>query len=189
MKHKVLLLSSVLLLASCNQNGIKPCYQCYLGRMYLSGGSKNYEDIHDSIVLDRVSESQNETHYAESHILIEKEEKESFYEANPDFPEDEKRENISTDDIIIQFFIQIPKGYQGYKRNNVQGYIHKDRQIMLTDNLYYYENQSNLFFCDIDIKKEETGVSSNVFSFYFCISSDLKEIVRDASIRMIYQSD
>lgn len=187
MKHKALLLSSLILLASCSQNNIKPCYQCYLGRMYLSGGTKKEEDISSSLILDKVTSRKNEPHYGESHILIDKEEKQSFYEENPGFPEKEKNNNIECDDIIIQFFVQIPKGYVGFKRNNVQGYIHKDSQIMLTDNLYYYENQNKLFFCDIDIKKEETSISSSVFSFYFAISSDLEDVVRDASIKLIYQ--
>ena len=186
----LLFLSSFSLLCGCNNDGHVPCYTCYLGSMYLSSCKKNYSSILDHRILDKVTEEkENSPYYGEIHILEAGERADFFHNSKYTFSESEKKKNLSLDEktLLVYFLVQIPQGYQGIKRNNIQGHIQdEDKEVLLTDNFYYYESNPKILYCEIDIQKEESIQKPYVFSFYFTISDDFTTLIKDSGIRLIY---
>lgn len=183
-KHLIFLFSFFLI--SCQNSSLSKCYQCYFGKMYLSSGSMDYNSITKTEIIDKHTNSG--THFGNIEIISENEEALDFLlNENYHFSAIEISKNLELDsNILIYFFVQIPKGYEAFKRNNVQGHIKEDDgQILLTDNFYYYASRDNQFYCDIDIKENKEKEES-VFAFYFSLSKDFLPMISNGKIRLIY---
>ena len=185
-------LSSLFLLPflfSCRNTSLSPCYQCYMGKMYLSDATKRYDSIKSMTIQDDITKG-NGAFYGDGYILKTLKEINLFAERDDIEIQETEIEKIKTkidDEIIEYFFVQIPSGYKAEKRYNVQGYIKKDEgQTLLTDNFFYYEPKKEELYCLIDIKKDEAVTSSYVFSFYFSIPKELSDILDGGTTHLIY---
>ena len=165
------LLTSLLsfLLCSCQSDKVN-CYQCYFGNMYLSDASTSYDQIQMIENTTRCSQQFEETFYSDVFIIKTREELETLYQDEDYyFPEDDegKTRFKPNENIIVYFFVQIPKGYLAYKRDNVQDYLNgRDGITLLTDNFYYYTSRKDMLYCVVDLKKGDSKENS-VFSFFF----------------------
>lgn len=188
-KKSALLLTFFSLLFSCSQKEKDLCYQCYFGRMYLSYCGISYDEIDSIAIQDNLTNSAS-THYGNVYSLFTEEEKNNFFfESAMNFSEEEvtKIKKYSGDDLIEYFSIQIPSGYKAIKRDNVQGSIKEDTDlVLLTDNFYYYSTRKKIIYCMIDLEKDTTISSPSVFSFYFVLSDVFKEQISSSTIRLIY---
>ncbi len=188
-KRSALLLTFFSLLFSCSQKEKDLCYQCYFGRMYLSSCEIGYDEIHSIAIQDNLTNSSS-TYYGNVYSLLTEEEKNDFFlDSTMNFTDEEvsKIKKYSGDDLIEYFSIQIPSGYKAIKRNNVQGYIKNDTDlVLLTDNFFYYSTRKNLLYCLIDLEKDETVSSPSVYSFYFVLADVFKEQLSSSTIRLLY---
>ncbi len=189
-KTRMIILSALVpVLLSCRNANLSPCYQCYMGKMYLSDATKTYDSIKNHYIQDDVTDF-TASHYGDNYLINDTNDLDRFRKTEGiSLPESEYltvKEKIKSE-YVEYFFVQIPSGYKALKRNNVQGYIRKDEgQILLTDNLFYYEPKKEEIYCLIDIKKDETVASPYVFSFYFSIPTELIDVLKNGSTRLIY---
>lgn len=161
--------------------------------MYVSSGTRSYDSpvYTTKIIIDKVTKEKETSHYGEIIPLTSRKEAIEFFSTKGySFNNKEIEKNISfqEDEMLVYFFVQIPKGYEAFKRNNIQGILPNEKdQILLTDNFYFYGSRPNIFYCNIDIKREETVTQDHLFSFYFSISSTFSSLVTEDTIRLIYQ--
>lgn len=161
--------------------------------MYVSSGTRSYDKpaYTTKIIIDKVTEEKNTSHYGEIIPLTSQKEAIDFFSTKGysfSNKEIEKNTVFQEDEILVYFFVQIPKGYEAFKRNNIQGILPNEKdQILLTDNFYFYGSRPDIFYCNIDIKKEETITQDHLFSFYFSISTVFSTLVKEDTIRLIYQ--
>jgi hypothetical protein len=138
--------------------------------MYLSDASTSYDQIQMIENTTRCSQQLEETFYSDVFIIKTREELETLYQDEDYyFPEDDegKTRFKPNENIIVYFFVQIPKGYLAYKRDNVQDYLNgRDGITLLTDNFYYYASRKDMLYCVVDLKKGDSKENS-VFSFFF----------------------
>ncbi|MCR4697830.1 MAG: hypothetical protein K5762_00540, partial [Bacilli bacterium] len=180
-------------LVSCNTSNIAPCFECYIGSMYLSQAKMDYSRIAQIEIIDNVTteEGQEREVYKANEYVVDFEERNSFFSNDLfTFPDSEviKNKNKDTDITLVYFFVQIPAGYEAYKRDNVQGYItDSDKQVLLTNNFYYYANRQDIFYCDIDLKKNSEIQSPYVFSFYFEMDYTLNLELSSTTTRVLYK--
>ncbi len=157
--------------------------------MYLSSCEIGYDEIHSIAIQDNLTNSSS-TYYGNVYSLLTEEEKNDFFlDSTMNFTDEEvsKIKKYSGDDLIEYFSIQIPSGYKAIKRNNVQGYIKNDTDlVLLTDNFFYYSTRKNLLYCLIDLEKDETVSSPSVYSFYFVLADVFKEQLSSSTIRLLY---
>lgn len=172
---------SILLLTSCNDNQIR--YQNFLGNMYVSNARKSFLTISDKIINDRYDIG---TYYGDVYSFDIDDRTSFFKEEDIVFLESEKSKFDDYNDVdVFYFFVQIPKGYQAYKRDNVQGYLNQDKEVLLTDNFYYFINK-DIYYCDVDIVKNSNYIEPYVFSFYFLVNKDLNVYIKTDEIRINY---
>lgn len=193
MKHIVtkifVSLLSLTTLISCNNSKIAPCFECYIGSMYLSSSTMNYDSINQIEIVNNNEDDRN--HYKANEYVIPFENRNAFFSDNQfTFPDSEviKNKNKDTNITFIYFFVQIPAGYEAFKRDNVQGYItDENKQVLLTDNFYYYTNREDIFYCDIDLRLNQHITSHYVFSFYFEMDSSLNLALSSSTTRVLYK--
>lgn len=179
MKNKIKYLLLVLLLTSCNTTG----YQNYLGKMYLSSSSMNYDDISTINILNKEIESQS-TFYGETYLISKGSSLPSTVTVSS--AEEEKINKLNDETNMLYVFTQIPSGYKAYKRDNVQKKL-DNQEVLVTDNLYYFLNNLNLYYCEIDLTLDETISENYVFAFYFVYSNSLDIKLSSDNVRLIYK--
>lgn len=179
MKNKIKYLLLVSILTSCNTTG----YQNYLGKMYLSSSSMNYDEISTIAILNKEFESVN-TFYGETYLIS----KGISLPSNITFSnaELEKINNLNDETSMLYVFTQIPSGYKAYKRDNVQKKL-DNKEVLVTDNLYYFLNNLNFYYCEIDLKVDETITENYAFAFYFIYSTALDIKLSSDNVRLIYK--
>lgn len=138
--------------------------------MYLSDATTSYDNIYMIKNEEHCSVEIEEDYYSNVYIIKNEKDLKAMY-ANRylSFPENDEGYNhfVANTSILIYFFIQIPKGFSGYKRNNTQAYINgREGLTMITDNFYYYSSRNNMLYCVVDLEKSESKENS-VFSFFF----------------------
>lgn len=189
MKTKTLLLS-LFLFTSCSKNNAPiDCYQCFLGNMIVSSISMDYSSInkkqiqHDDFILDK-------DYYSNYYVINNNVELNNFYSNNElNIDENEKNRNLSFDEenkSRCYFINQIPKGYKAYKRNNVQQELKDESIVLITTNFYYYLSNTDISYCYIDIKKDDSVKEDYIYSFFYEYDKYYANIIKNNSIRIIY---
>lgn len=189
MKKLKLLFSSILLLTSCSSSsGPYDCYQCYISNMIESSCTLSYDSINKKEIVHE-DILQDEKYYYNYYIMNTEEEVESFYSIDNlqvDEKEKEKNYTLKENNSMIYFFLQIPKGYKAYRRNNIQQALKSGEVVLMTTNFYYYVAHPEIVYCFIDLKKDETITDNYVYSFYYVYDSYYSSVIEEGSIRAIY---
>ena len=186
MKRILPIIFLAFLLFSCKQNN-RPyyCHKCYIDNMVLSSHTISYEKInmkeiqHENFLTDSVF-------YANYYIINNEEELNRFYE-NKDiaFNSEEKNSLNLNSSSLSYFFVQIPKGYKAYKRNNKVQELSDGKNILLTENFYYYVSTEEIVYLNIDLVKDDTVLDNYTFNFYYKYDSFYSSVIKD-NIRFIY---
>ncbi len=189
-KIKKSLLSTLLifLLASCGNATMVNCYQCYFGSMYLSGARISYSEIHQKAIVNRAYEDKN--NYFFNYYMVSNLNASEFLTNQAIYLPDEEIQNIQNlteKTFYLYFFAQIPSGYKSFKRDNIQGYLIDETQVLITDNFYYYSDHTDILYCDIDIEKYDENTNETLFSFYFEIPTELASLISQNNIRALYK--
>lgn len=176
------------LLSSCKQTSLANCYQCYFGKMFISNATIDYENINHTKITQ--NNPINEEDYYVNQYLISAKNKKSILENDKiHFSQADQDKINSLDDktLFLYSFVQIPIGYEGFKRDNVQGYIFDQKQVLITDNYYYFNDRPDLLYCEIDIKENKDNLSNTTFVFYFEIDIALYDFINLANTRFFFR--
>lgn len=188
MKKKFFLAVCSFFLVSCQPSTLASCYQCYYGNRLVSNvlvpfqfiqGKTCEKDLNEALPLDysfdrRVLNSQHDYSSFQSTRI--------WKNNRPD------KVSIEDKDRAVYFFVQIPKGYHAFKRNNVQNQDIYGKKILLTDNFFFYHSREELSILYVDIVKDENAKEDSVFSFYY-ILPDSCEDKRTLSDIRVFLSD
>ena len=189
-KKKYLILSLFPLLLSSCQNSSKQCYRCSMGYMLTSTFSLPYSLIlNHQIQKESYPEITVESYYSNLYVLTNQEAVDDFYSRyheNISSEEIHKNQTLPNGKIYLYAISDVPKGYLAYKRDNTQDNSEGEIQLV-TDNLYYYADNPNLYYLSIDIKKNESITDDGVFSFFFILPDTYKEKLNEDRIRIRYQ--
>lgn len=189
MKKKILLLSLFLLTSCSKNNSPVDCYQCFLGNMIVSSITKDYSSInqkqiqHGDFILEK-------EYYSNYYVINSNEDLNSFYLNNEIIIDESEKNRYSILDEESKsrcyFINQIPRGYKAYKRNNVQQELNDESIILITTNFYYYLSNTDISYCYIDIRKDDTVKEDYVYSFFYEYDKYYQDVIKDNSIRIIY---
>ena len=124
--------------------------------------------------------------YANYYIINNEEELNRFYE-NKDiaFNSEEKNSLNLNSSSLSYFFVQIPKGYKAYKRNNKVQELSDGKNILLTENFYYYVSTEEIVYLNIDLVKDDTVLDNYTFNFYYKYDYFYSNVIKN-NIRFIY---
>lgn len=174
------------LLSGCGQSVETNTYRCYLGKMMVSSFSMPEEDINEKKIQ---KENISGEYYANMYFLPSQDDVNKFY-SNQDFSisatEKETNRKLKETMMLVYFIMDIPKGYKAYKRDNIQGELVDQGLTLLTDNFYYYASKPTIFYCMLDLKKDDSITEQGIYSFYYQTSRKYKDLLSLDSIRIIY---
>lgn len=152
----------------------------------VSSFSMPEEDINEKKIQ---KENISGEYYANMYFLSSQDDVNKFY-SNQDFSisatEKETNRKLKETMMLVYFIMDIPKGYKAYKRNNIQGELVDQGLTLLTDNFYYYASKPTIFYCMLDLKKDDSITEQGIYSFYYQTSRKYKDLLNLDSIRIIY---
>ena len=180
--------SALLCLLLCSCEAKDRCYKCSPGAMVVSSFVLPFEEISQTSFQEETLPEGVDPTYINFYLLSSLEEKEGFYMEYGEVIDD-KEENyvlsLPQDQKILYGIAQIPAGYLAYKRDNVQDTI-KDEWILVTDNLYCYHNQPEIFYLQIDITKSDLLTEVGTFSFYYILRDERSSKIDPRNIIPLY---
>lgn len=88
-------------------------------------------------------------------------------------------------EVLLAYRIQIPEGYQAYRRNNAQKINPENRQILVTPAFYYYENRPEISYLYTDVIKDDTVTSDYVFGGVYHLDASYQSQAEETRIRLI----
>ncbi len=186
--RKAFLLSSLLLLTGCQTNIETDAYRCYLGKMMVSTLVLPGDNINHKVVQNETIDG---TYYCNLYFLYGQSVINDFYKEHGSISKAEQEQNSRLKDSLMMVYgiIDTPIGYKAYKRDNIQGTLVDQGLTLLTDNFYYYANRPDVFYCQIDLKKEEAITERGTYSFYYVTSSQYRKLLSEDSVRVMFHFD
>ena len=190
-KYKLIsLIFFICLLTGCVGQIEKGNYKCYLGNMVISSFSIDKDEIKQKkIQSESLSDNTDNEYFVNIYPLKDQDEVDSFYKdtgSNIKSDEKNKYQTLKENQMMIYFIADIPKGYEAYKRDNIQGELVDQGNLLLTDNFYYYSSRTDFFYCLIDLKKKNSITADGTYSFFYITSNKYKDTLIPENIRVIY---
>lgn len=201
MKNKKILFSlflSTFLFSCTNKN-----YLLYIGPMFESVLKENISDDIYTQYYNNIDGNKIETYKDareekgikgykyQVNIIEDKNDLDAFYSSYTDYIDKDKeikKYNINIENEKYVYIIaQIPKGFKvADKKDNIQTTIDGD-EILVNPDFYFYEKDYYRLYSIIDIEKNEDIVSDSLYSYFYKVSTSLKENLSKKTVKVMYR--